>query len=235
MHYFVSKLLFHYIQWWIIYKGVTCFFESGLDRKKMVLLYLAYSSFNWICSHIFMSLDTAMLWIGSGDLEGDFSAPNSSHSLMQNLSPVHILALALSTNIKRKTLWRPEAIPQKPETTCLPPSQPAPTGHVYPVTASVSGRLQSTCFWGTPQTWAVEHHHNAVAGDSHSVEQINVVLRLSGERDSDRQIILGLIKSTSVSTLWFSLWVWSHFIFCFHYVFFWELAFFWDRLYYSVR
>jgi hypothetical protein len=57
------------------------------------------------------------------------------------------------------------------------PSQPVPTGHVFPVTASILGS-QNTCFSATLQTWA-EEHHNAVE-DLHLVEQSNA-LRLSGE------------------------------------------------------
>lgn len=94
---------------------------------------------------------------------------------MQNLSLVHILALA--TIIKRKILQRWKVIiPQKPEITYLP-SQVVPIGHVFPATVSVLGS-QSTCFSETLQTWG-EEHHNAVE-DSHLAEQNNVLL-LSGD------------------------------------------------------
>ena len=146
-----------------------------------------------------MSLGTAMLWIGLGDPGGDFSAPNSLHSLMQNLSLVHILVLTLPTDIKRNIYQRWKVIPQKMEIIHLS-SQPAPTGHVYLATMSIFGS-RSACFWGILQTW-VDHHSSV--GDSPLAEQSSAH-QLSGERRNwskptspVRQIILGLVTFVCV-------------------------------------
>lgn len=135
-----------------------------------------------------MNLGTSMLWKGLEDPVADFSAPNSFHSLAQNLSQIQILVLALSTNIKRKIIQRWEVtIPQELAITNVP-SQTVPTAHVFPVTISILGS-RSTCFSGILQTWA-EAHHNAVE-DSRLGEQNNALQ--FGESFIERQIILGLI------------------------------------------